>query len=57
MSLLMELRLCYPIISVFSGSESDNPFYGACMPKLFIQSRISKRGLKQFIVPVGATGG
>jgi hypothetical protein len=27
-SLLSELRYCYPVITVFSGSEGDNPFYG-----------------------------
>ena len=48
MSLLVELRNSFPIISVFSGSESDAPFYGLCIPKLFINSRVSKRGLKQF---------
>ena len=49
MSLLVELRHNFPVINVFSGSEADNPFYGTCIPKLFINSRVSKRGLKQFI--------
>ena len=48
MSLLMELRYNYPVISVFSGSETDSPFYSLCIPKLFIHHKISKRGLKQF---------
>ena len=49
MSLLTELRSNFPIINVFSGSEADNPFYGHVIPKIFIHSRVSKKGLKQFI--------
>lgn len=66
MSLLVELRMNFPVINVFSGSiqalslasnratlrlsfESDNPFYSLCIPKLFINAKVSKRGLKQFI--------
>ena len=48
-SLLSDLAGNYPVISVFSGSEADNPFYSLCIPKLFIQTRITRRGLKQFI--------
>ena len=49
MSLLTELRSNYPVISVFSGSEADNPFYSYVIPKVFIQAKVSKRGLKQVI--------
>ena len=49
MSLLYELSHNYPVISVFSGTEADNPFYSRCIPKLFIHAKVSKRGLKQFI--------
>jgi hypothetical protein len=49
MSLLVELRTNFPVINVFSGSEADNPFYSLCIPKLFINAKVSKRGLKQFI--------
>lgn len=49
MSLLTELRYNFPVINVFSGSESDNPFYSLVIPKLFIRAKVSKRGLKQFI--------
>ena len=49
MSLLVALRHNFPVINVFSGSEADNPFYSHCIPKLFINARVSKRGLKQFI--------
>lgn len=48
-SLLSDLASNYPVISVFSGSEADNPFYSLCIPKLFIQTRITRKGLKQFI--------
>ena len=48
-SLLSDLAANYPVISVFSGSEADNPFYSLCIPKLFIQTRITRKGLKQFI--------
>jgi hypothetical protein len=48
-SLLSDLAVNYPVISVFSGSEADNPFYSLCIPKLFIQTRITRKGLKQFI--------
>lgn len=49
MSLLVDLRMNFPVINVFSGSESDNPFYSLCVPKLYINQKVSKRGLKQFI--------
>lgn len=49
MSLLVQLRYNYPVINVFSGSEADNPFYSLSIPKLFINAKVSKRGLKQFI--------
>ena len=29
--------------------EADNPFYSLCIPKVFINAKVSKRGLKQFI--------
>jgi hypothetical protein len=48
-SLLAELCYSYPVINVFSGSEGDNPFYSGMIPKLFIQSRISQKGLKMFV--------
>jgi hypothetical protein len=48
-SLLSDLAANYPVISVFSGSEADNPFYSLCIPKVFIQTRITRKGLKQFI--------
>ena len=49
MSLLVQLRHNFPVINVFSGSEADNPFYSTCIPKLFINAKVSKKGLKQFI--------
>ena len=48
-SLLAELCYSYPIINVFSGSEGENPFYSDMIPKLFIQNKISQRGLKMFV--------
>ena len=48
-SLLADLRYCFPVINVFSGSEGDNPFYSHFIPKLFIQNKISQKGLKMFV--------
>ena len=48
-SLLSDLSHCYPVINVFSGSEGDNPFYADILPKLFIQNKISQKGLKMFV--------
>jgi hypothetical protein len=48
-SLLSELQCAFPIINVFSGSEGDNPFYSDMIPKLFIQNKISQKGLKMFV--------
>jgi hypothetical protein len=50
-SLLADLQYYFPIVSVCSGSEKDNPFYGKMIPKLFIHSRITPRFLKQIISP------
>lgn len=49
MSLLNQLQYSFPIINVFSGSEADNPYYSLCIPKLFIQTHVTRKGLKQFI--------
>lgn len=49
MSLLNELRYSFPIINVFSGSEADNPYYSLCIPKIFINTNVTRKGLKQFI--------
>lgn len=49
MSLLHQLVYNFPIINVFSGSEADNPYYSLCIPKLFIQTNVTRKGLKQFI--------
>lgn len=49
MSLLSQLVYNFPIINVFSGSEADNPYYSLCIPKLFIQTNVTRKGLKQFI--------
>ena len=48
-SLLSELCYAYPIVNVFSGSEGDNPFYSGTIPKLFLQNKITLRGLKMFV--------
>ena len=48
-SILSELAFCYPVVTVFSGSEGDNPFYGGILPKLFVHNRVSQRGLKLFV--------
>jgi hypothetical protein len=48
-SLLAELCYSYPVVTVFSGSEGDNPFYGSILPKLFVHNRVSQRGLKLFV--------
>jgi hypothetical protein len=48
-SLLSELQHAFPVINVFSGSEGDNPFYSDMIPKLFIQNKISQKGLKMFV--------
>lgn len=47
MSLLIDLRMNFPIINVFSGSEADNPFYSLVIPKILINARVSKKGLKR----------
>lgn len=49
MSLLNQLRFNFPIVNVFSGSEADNPYYSLCVPKLFINTTVTRKGLKQFI--------
>ena len=49
MSLLNQLRYNFPIINVFSGSEADNPYYSLCIPKLLINTTVTRKGLKQFI--------
>ena len=48
-SLLADLCHSFPVINVFSGSEGDNPFYSDMIPKLFIQNKISQKGLKMFV--------
>ena len=48
-SLLADLCYNYPVISVFSGSEGDNPFYSAILPRLYVHNRISQKGLKMFV--------
>jgi hypothetical protein len=48
-SLLSDLRYNFPVINVFSGSEGENAFYGAVIPKLFVQNRITQKGLKMFV--------
>lgn len=57
MSLLTELRHNFPVINVCSGSEADNPFYSRVIPRLLIQAKVSKRGLKQFINRQRSDGG
>ena len=48
-SLLADLRYCFPVINVFSGSEGDNQFYSHFIPKMYIQNKISQKGLKMFV--------
>lgn len=62
-SLLAELCYNYPVINVFSGSETDSPFnrgacthivhrseaYSSIIPRLFVHNRITQKGLKMFV--------
>ena len=48
-SLLYELQSLYTALQVISGSETDNGFYSALVPKLFIHNRVSSRVLKQLV--------
>lgn len=49
MSLLSDLRYAYPVVTVCSNSEADNPFYSNLLPRLFVHTKLTARVLKMFI--------
>lgn len=48
-SLLYELQSLYSALQVISGSETDNGFYSAIVPKVFIHNKVTAGVLKQLI--------
>ena len=48
-SLLYQLQSNFATVLVISGSETDNNFYAACVPKLFIQNSVAPKVLKMLI--------